>query len=37
LKDKFIEISLNAKKEHELLKLVENIEKFWKDAQILIT
>jgi len=34
LKDKYIEIALQASKEIELQKIVSNLELFWKDAKI---
>lgn len=34
LKDKYIEIALQATKEIELIKLVDQLELFWKEAKI---
>lgn len=36
LRTQFSEIALHAAKEFELIKMVDNVETFWKDARITV-
>lgn len=36
LRTQFTEIALHAAKEFELIKMIENVETFWKDSRITV-
>ena len=37
MRDQFAEIALHASKEAELVKMMDNVELFWKDQRITVT